>query len=522
MAYLALARKYRPQNFEEVVSQDFIISTLLNAINMDRVAHAYLFTGPRGVGKTSTARIFAKALNCLNPVDGHPCGTCENCTEITNGTALDMIEIDGASNRGVEEIRSLRDVVKYLPVKSKKKVVIVDEVHMLTEVAFNALLKTLEEPPSHVVFIFATTDQHKIPITILSRCQRFEFKKIGYEEMYNNLTNILEKEKLSFEKEALIYIIRNSDGCMRDALSLLDQIIAYTNGNITEEDTKNILGLSNNTLIDELFAAIVNENTSSIPELINNIEDKGLSYKYVTEALIEHTRNMLMISVSGSTLRKDLTSNEENYYEELKQSVSTPKLYSIFQILQKLISDMKYSDFIRYMFEFAVIKSASYSVVIPLIYGNNTANINNKKNTQAINNKNNNYSSTPKATISKNNVSNNSNETINDNNSCYAEPSNKVSNADVSSDNLWTTMLKQLEENDESLAKKLSLGTTTIVSENEIILNYENTRSFYYKMVNKIDVKNKVSNLLEEIIGHPVNFNITLNNTDSGENSPKK
>ena len=171
MSYLALARKYRPQTFSEVLSQDFITSTLQNAINLGRVSHAYLFTGPRGVGKTSTARIFAKALNCLNPMQDGPCGECENCQEITSGTSLDVIEIDGASNRGVEEIRSLREAVKFVPVKSKYKVIIVDEVHMLTEQAFNALLKTLEEPPEYVIFIFATTDQHKIPVTILSRCQ---------------------------------------------------------------------------------------------------------------------------------------------------------------------------------------------------------------------------------------------------------------------------------------------------------------------------------------------------------------
>ena len=533
MAYLALARKYRPQNFEEVLSQDFIISTLLNAINMDRVAHAYLFTGPRGVGKTSTARIFAKALNCLNPVNGHPCGTCENCIEIADGTALDMIEIDGASNRGVEEIRSLRDVVKYLPVKSKKKIIIVDEVHMLTEPAFNALLKTLEEPPSHIVFIFATTDQHKIPVTILSRCQRFEFKKIGYDEMYSNLTTILEKENITYEKEALIYIIRNSDGCMRDSLSLLDQIIAFTNGNVTEADTKNILGLSNNTIIDELFSNILNEKVENIPEIINNIEEKGLSYKFVTESLIEYTRNMLMIAISGSIGRKDLTENEEKYYESLKSVATTPKLYTIFQILQKLVSDMKYSDFIRYMFEFAIIKAASYSTIIPLIsgnignsaannyIGNNSPKVSKSYNPSSSNSE---YGSVTKSNSNLyNNESKDNIKNISSNDAPEKTSSTSSDAISVNPNGLWVKAIDSLNKTDISLSKKLTVGQAIVDDDNEVVLNFENQRSFYFKMVNKSEIKNRMEELLSSIAGHAVSFSIRLNNKASeGEDVEKK
>ena len=310
MSYLALARKYRPQTFTEVLSQDFIISTLQNAIKLGRVAHAYLFTGPRGVGKTSTARIFAKALNCTNPIDFAPCGQCENCLEITGGTSLDVIEIDGASNRGVEEIRSLREAVKFVPVKSKYKVIIVDEVHMLTEQAFNALLKTLEEPPEYVIFIFATTDQHKIPVTILSRCQRYEFKKISYDEMSKNLENILNIENVDYEKDALNYIIRNSDGCMRDALSLLDQVIAYSGGNITLQDTSYLLGITDAYISNNIFSAVLKEDTASLPELISQIDEKGIDYKYMAECLIEHTRNMLFIAIAGKSPSNHMTSYE--------------------------------------------------------------------------------------------------------------------------------------------------------------------------------------------------------------------
>lgn len=367
MSYLALARKYRPQTFSEVLSQDFITSTLQNAINMGRVTHAYLFTGPRGVGKTSTARIFAKALNCQNPVQAAPCGECDNCIEITGGTSLDVIEIDGASNRGVEEIRSLREAVKFVPVKSKYKIIIVDEVHMLTEQAFNALLKTLEEPPEYVIFIFATTDQHKIPVTILSRCQRYEFKKISYEEMNSNLKSILGKENIEYENDALNYIIRNSDGCMRDALSLLDQVIAYGGGKITLEDTSYLLGITDSYLSNDIFSAILKEETEKLPDLVKTVDEKGIDYKYMTECLIEHCRNMMIYVVSNKLPGSDFTSREEEYYSSLKEYAEKAKLYSLFQILTKLINDLKYSDFARYVFEFAIIKAANISSIINIL-----------------------------------------------------------------------------------------------------------------------------------------------------------
>ncbi len=367
MSYLALARKYRPQTFSEVLSQDFITSTLQNAINMGRVTHAYLFTGPRGVGKTSTARIFAKALNCQKPVQAAPCGECDNCLEITGGTSLDVIEIDGASNRGVEEIRSLREAVKFVPVKSKYKIIIVDEVHMLTEQAFNALLKTLEEPPEYVIFIFATTDQHKIPVTILSRCQRYEFKKISYEEMNSNLKSILVKENIEYENDALNYIIRNSDGCMRDALSLLDQVIAYGGGKITLEDTAYLLGITDSYLSNDIFSAVLKEETEKLPDLVNIVDEKGIDYKYMIECLIEHCRNMMIYVVSNKLPSSDFTSREEEYYSLLKSYAEKAKLYSLFQILTKLINDLKYSDFARYVFEFAVIKAANISSIINIL-----------------------------------------------------------------------------------------------------------------------------------------------------------
>src|SRR5512135_154920 len=243
MSYQVLARKWRPQVFEDVVGQGHITRTLQNAILSGRLAHAYLFSGPRGVGKTTTARILAKAVNCLNPRDSNPDNECELCREITEGRSFDVLEIDGASNRGVEEIRNLREAVRYAPTKGKYKVYIIDEVHMLTKEAFNALLKTLEEPPVHIMFIFATTEIHKLPATILSRCQRFDFRRIAVQEMMGNLGAIAKDEGVTIDNDALLLIAKRGDGSLRDAQSVFDQIVSLCGKEITHQQILNALNI---------------------------------------------------------------------------------------------------------------------------------------------------------------------------------------------------------------------------------------------------------------------------------------
>jgi len=263
MSYLVLARKWRPQLFEEVIGQRHVTQTLQNAISQQRVAHAFLFTGARGVGKTSSARILAKALNCEKGLRTNPCNECASCQEITHGTSMDVIEIDGASNRGIDEIRELRENVRYTPAKSRYKVYIIDEVHMLTKEAFNALLKTLEEPPPHIVFIFATTEPHKIPATILSRCQRYDFKRIPFREVVESLKWIVEKEGIQISQRGLLSIAQGSEGSLRDAQSLLDQVIAYSGREIRDEDVVEVLGLiDRRVLSDSRFITL--DMTSSI------------------------------------------------------------------------------------------------------------------------------------------------------------------------------------------------------------------------------------------------------------------
>lgn len=503
MSYLALARKYRPQTFSEVLSQDFITSTLQNAITMGRVSHAYLFTGPRGVGKTSTARIFAKALNCMHPNGAAPCGECDNCLEITNGTSLDVIEIDGASNRGVEEIRSLREAVKFVPVKSKYKVIIVDEVHMLTEQAFNALLKTLEEPPEYVIFIFATTDQHKIPVTILSRCQRYEFKKITYEEMNSNLKSILEKENIAYEDDALNYIIRNSDGCMRDGLSLLDQIIAYGGGKITLEDTSYLLGITDAYLSNDIFSAVLKEETELLPDLVNQIDEKGIDYKYMTECLIEHCRNMMIYGISNKLPRQDMTKNEEEYYSSLKKYADKPRLYALFQILTKLINDLKYSDFARYVFEFAVIKASNISSIINILEEKNNMPVSSAPKMQSYQNN----------TVSSANIS----KPVTNNQETKEETVNNISGSDSG---IWTRILNIVSSKYPMLYGMLQYAKLIKDTDEHLVITFPQDRQFQYRQLKTGNLKDTFENTVLTVSEKHTKIDIELEK--EGEESKKK
>ncbi len=287
MAYTAIPRKYRPQKFSEVTGQEFITETLRNAVATGRVAHAYIFAGPRGVGKTTTARIVAKALNCESPENGEPCNSCSQCVEITKGSHPDVIEIDAASNRGVDQIRELRESVHYAPVKGKRKVYIIDEFHMLTKEAFNALLKTLEEPPEHVVFILATTELDRIPPTILSRCQKFIFRKIPEEVIVKTLWEICQKEGVECEEEALKLIAVSSEGCMRDAESLLDQAIALGQGKVETKTVSEFLGILTGREVKELLSLGFRGEKEELKKRLKKLEIEGYNPVYISKQLIE-------------------------------------------------------------------------------------------------------------------------------------------------------------------------------------------------------------------------------------------
>lgn len=301
MAFIVTARKWRPQKFSDVVGQEHITTTLKNAIKNNRIAHAYLFTGPRGVGKTTTARILAKSLNCLNPKDAEPCNECEMCKSISSTQSLDIIEIDGASNRGIDEVRTLRESVKYAPTKGKYKVYIIDEVHMLTKESFNAFLKTLEEPPSHTIFIFATTDAHKVPLTIISRCQRFDFRRIQLDTIKSTLKNIAKSEKIEIDDKTLTLISKKADGALRDAESYFDQVVSFCGNKIESEIVSKMLNLIDDEIYFTISDAVIEKNFKAVFEVTKTIYDNGWNFIDFMNGLIEHFRNIMSVILTEKT-----------------------------------------------------------------------------------------------------------------------------------------------------------------------------------------------------------------------------
>jgi DNA polymerase III subunit gamma/tau len=303
MSYIVLARKWRPQIFNEIIGQEHISTTLQNAIKQDRVAHAYIFCGPRGIGKTTAARVFAKALNCEKGPKQNPCNRCASCKDITAARSIDVIEIDGASNRGIDEIRNLKENIKFSPQKSRFKIYIIDEVHMLTPEAFNALLKTLEEPPSHVKFIFATTAPHKVISTILSRCQRFDFRRLQSQDIAKKLKDICKAENIVIDETALFNIVRQASGSLRDAESLLDQLATYCRSKISAEDTYNMLGIIEYERLYQYAQHIINKDAAEAIRFINNINDEGIDLNQFITSLMEYFRNVMLIKEGPALFR---------------------------------------------------------------------------------------------------------------------------------------------------------------------------------------------------------------------------
>ena len=294
MEHLALYRKYRPSTFDDVVGQEHITRALKNQVASGNIGHAYLFTGSRGVGKTSIARIFAKAVNCQNSIDGSPCGNCEVCKKLQGQSDINIIEIDAASNNKVDDVRELREKVKFMPVDAKYKIYIIDEVHMLTDSAFNALLKTLEEPPKHVIFILATTEVHKLPATILSRCTRFDFRLVGLDDLIVHLGKVFDQEEIAYDDEALRAIAVAGEGSVRDTLSIADCIIAYSRSKITLESVENVLGTTDEGLMIEFFEMLVSKNIGGLLQLVNKIDNSGKNMAVLVKDLSKHARNLLV------------------------------------------------------------------------------------------------------------------------------------------------------------------------------------------------------------------------------------
>ncbi len=359
MSYIVFALKWRPKNFDEIIGQDAIVATLKNAIQKDRLAHAYLFSGPRGVGKTSAARILAKALNCKDGPTVNPCSTCPACKDIAQGRSFDVIEIDGASNRGIDEIRTLRENVKFAPTQGKYKIYIIDEVHQITAEGFNALLKTLEEPPPFVKFIFATTHPHKVIPTILSRCQRLDFRRISVMEIIAQLEKIAQAEKINIDKKVLFAIAKSSDGSLRDAESILDQLIAFTKDEVSLEDVISMLGLVGQDTLFDITDKIINKDARGALELFNNIIDRGKDIGNFLTNLIEHFRNLMIAKVTQADPK--LIDLPKEICDKLLQQASTLSLEEIFSAFNTLVNTQEMTkrlESLRIPLEISLVKLA--------------------------------------------------------------------------------------------------------------------------------------------------------------------
>lgn len=358
MSYVALYRKFRPDNFEDVKGQDHIVTTLKNQIQADRIGHAYLFCGTRGTGKTTIAKVFARAVNCENPVDGSPCGECPACKAIAAGVSMNVIEIDAASNNGVDNIREIVDEVSYSPAEGKYKVYIIDEVHMLSIGAFNALLKTLEEPPSYVIFILATTEVHKIPITILSRCQRYDFKRISIDTIAGRLRELMDKEQVPVEEKALRYIAKAADGSMRDALSLLDQCIAFHFGNeLTYDKVLDVLGAVDTGVFSQLLRHILDKNVLGCIDLLDAMIVQGRELTQFITDFTWYLRNLLLVKTSEDPSEViDISSENMKLLQEEAQMLETDAIIRYIRIFSELSGQIKYAPQKRVLTEVALIK----------------------------------------------------------------------------------------------------------------------------------------------------------------------
>jgi DNA polymerase-3 subunit gamma/tau len=367
MSYQVLARKWRPQVFDDVVGQGHITRTLQNAITSGRLAHAFLFSGPRGVGKTTTARILAKALNCEQGPTPTPCGKCSSCIETAAGTAVDVIEIDGASNRGIEHIRELREAVKYAPVGGKYKVYVIDEVHMLTNEAFNALLKTLEEPPPHVIFIFATTEPQKIPATIHSRCQRYGFKRVALKEIIERLRTIAVAEGITISDTGLAMIGRAAEGSMRDSQSLLDQAVSYSGPEIRDADLQATLGSVAQAALLQFAAGLLARDAAGLLRYIDTLLEQGQDMRQFLAGVVEHLRNLLVVKVSADPAQIiELSAADVETIKQQAAGADAERLLMLFDSLSKTLDDMRWSPHQRFTLEVGLIKACTLADLRPL------------------------------------------------------------------------------------------------------------------------------------------------------------
>lgn len=510
MAYQSLYRKWRPQVFEDIIGQKHITQTLVNAISLNRISHAYIFSGPRGVGKTTTARILAKSLNCEKGPTPHPCNKCERCIRITEGYSMDVIEIDGASNRGIDDIRDLRNKVKFAPAEGKYKVYIIDEVHMLTAEAFNALLKTLEEPPSHVIFIFATTAPHKIPNTILSRCQWFNFRRISLEDIINKLKMIIKDEKLEIDEQTLNIIARSSTGSMRDAESILDQIIAYCGKEITLQNVREVLGIIEEDVFFNFVDTIINSDTVKGIEIVNRIADLGGDASQFIKNLMEYVHNLSLIKVGKPEILNFQGVFTEDRERLLKQSklIELRKLFNIVDYLAEVERKMKYTYNPWILLEMLVLKFTAgedYSSK-EMEKDQDEGYLDLSKNKDIV--KSDNIKVKTREEISpKKKIQDKTKE------GSFIQTKEVSTNLDLNQ--VWPIILNKLKKTKMSVYSFIIVNNLITIENDKLIIGFNKKYIFHKESLEKKNNKTLLQELIKEEIGRPLAIECVIN--DNGE-----
>ncbi|MHC2995846.1 MAG: DNA polymerase III subunit gamma/tau [Candidatus Atribacteria bacterium] len=503
MEYQSLYRKWRPQVFEDIIGQEHITQTLMNAISLNRIAHAYIFSGPRGVGKTTTARILAKSLNCEKGPTTHPCNKCEKCIRITDGYSMDVIEIDGASNRGIDDIRDLRNKVKFAPVEGKYKVYIIDEVHMLTAEAFNALLKTLEEPPSHVIFVFATTAPHKIPNTILSRCQWFNFRRIPLQDIITKLKMISRDEELNIDDKALNIIARSSTGSMRDAESTLDQVIAYCGKEISLQSVRDILGIIKEDIFYDFMETIIKNDLVKGIEIINQISDSGGDPSQFVKNLMEYVHNLSLIKFCTREALDFKGIFTEDRKRVLKQSnlIEVEKLFTIVDHLAEVEKKMRYTHHPWILLEMLLIKFTTrenYSLK-EVEEERDTAQLDKKLDKKKVEKK--------EEVLLKKTVQNK----VKEKKLPVHSPKNLT---DIDLEKIWPKILDKIKKTKMSVYSFIVANNLLTIENDRLIIGFNKKYIFHKESLEKKSNKALLKELIKEEIGRPLIIECIVNDND--------
>ncbi len=490
MSYQVLARKWRPQKFDDVVGQGHITRTLQNAIASKRLAHAFLFSGPRGVGKTTTARILAKALNCAEGPTPIPCGKCDSCLETTAGNSVDVIEIDGASNRGIEHIRELREAVKYAPVGGRYKVYVIDEVHMLTNEAFNALLKTLEEPPPHVIFIFATTEPQKIPATIHSRCQRYSFKRISLTELIGRLRQVAGAEHITISDQGLSLIARAAEGSMRDAQSLLDQAVSFSGLEIQDADIQTTLGSIAQITLQKITAGLFSHDAAGLLKLVDELLEQGQDLRLLLSGLVEHLRNILVVKIAKEPGRiVELPAVDIEAIKQQGASVETDRLLVLFDSLSKTLEDMRWSPHQRFTLEIGLVKACSLTQLKPL--AEVLAHI--KELEMHI------AACDPPATMPNHSYGQKPHATLQKNQNTSPEPSAETASAQG---DVWNKIVRIIKEKKPNLASLIAQSKLIEISDTKLVIGIPG--SFQLDQAEKLENRRYIEQVAEEVLNKKI------------------